>query len=133
MTETVAARAVTVTAVNSTKGYDGTTSSAATPTITAGSLVSGDTAAFTETYDTKNVGTGKTLTVAGSVNDGDGGNNYAVSVVTTTTGQITARLITVTAATSHQGLRRHNLVEGHTDGHLGQPGQGRHDGLHREL
>ena len=61
---------------------------------------SGDTAAFTETFDTRNVGTGKTLTPAGSVNDGNGGNNYAVTFAANTTGQITPLAITVTAATS---------------------------------
>ena len=74
-------RTITVTAATNTKIYDGTTSASNTPTITSGSLVTGDTAAFTETYDTKNVGTGKTLTPAGSVNDGNGGNNYAVTFV----------------------------------------------------
>ena len=69
--------------------YDGTTSATATPTITSGSLVSGDTAAFTESYDTSNAGTGKTLTPAGSVNDGNGGNNYTVTFVNNTTGLIT--------------------------------------------
>ena len=80
--------------------YDGTTAAAATPTITTGSLATGDTANFTETYDTQNVGTGKTLTPAGSVNDGNGGNNYTVTFVTNTTGVITTRAITVTAATN---------------------------------
>ena len=75
----ITARAITVTAADSTKVYDGTTSAAATPTITAGSLAAGDTAAFSETFDTKNAGTGKTLTAAGSVNDGNSGNNYAVT------------------------------------------------------
>jgi hypothetical protein len=95
--ETVAPRPITVTAVSSTKVYDGTTSSTAVPTITGGSLVSGDMAAFTEVYLTKNVGAGQTLTVEGSVNDGYLGNNYQVSVVTAA-GQITPRPITVTAA-----------------------------------
>ena len=68
------------------------------------SLVTGDTAAFTETFDTRNVGTGKTLTPAGSVNDGNGGNNYAVTfVATTATGQITPLAITVAAASSTKG------------------------------
>jgi hypothetical protein len=71
--------AITATATTSTKGYDGTTTATARPTITAGSLVAGDTAAFTETYNTKNAGTGKTLTGAGSVNDGNNGNNYTVT------------------------------------------------------
>jgi hypothetical protein len=98
-TGSIAARAITVTAATSSKLYDGTTSSTATPTIT-GTLASGDTAAFTETFTNKNAGTGKTLTVGGSVNDGDGGNNYAVNVVTNTAGSITARAITVTAAST---------------------------------
>src|SRR6202030_1444965 len=81
----------------------GTTSSSGIPTVTGGTLATGDTAAFTETYDNKNVGTGKTLTATGSVNDGNSGNNYTVSFVTNTTGKITARAITVTAATDTKG------------------------------
>ena len=50
-------RPITVTAATNTKTYDGTTSASNTPTITAGTLATGDTAAFTETYDNKNVGT----------------------------------------------------------------------------
>ena len=91
---------ITVTAATNSKIYDGTTDAAAVPTITSGSLVSGDTANFTESYDTKNVGASKTLTAAGSVNDGNGGNNYAVTFVADTTGVITALPITVTAATN---------------------------------
>ena len=75
----ITAEAITVTAATSTKGYDGTTSSTATPTMTGGSLFSGDTLAFTESFDTRNAGTGKTLTAAGSVNDGNSGHNYTVS------------------------------------------------------
>ena len=60
---------------------------AATPAIACGSLAGGDTAAFSETFDTKNAGTGKTLTAAGSVSDGNGGNNYTVSFVTNATGR----------------------------------------------
>ena len=99
-TANITPRAITVTAATNTKTYDGTTTATAAPTITSGSLVSSDTAAFTETYDTKNVGTGKTLTPAGSVNDGNGGNNYAVTFVPDDTGVITALAITVSAATN---------------------------------
>ncbi|MFZ1934316.1 MAG: YDG domain-containing protein [Thermoguttaceae bacterium] len=101
-TGVITALAITVTAATNSKVYDGTTAAAALPTITSGSLVSGDTAAFTETYDTKNVGTGKTLTPAGSVNDGNGGNNYAVTFVSDDTGVITALAITVTAAANNK-------------------------------
>ncbi len=89
---------LTVTAAANTKTYDGSTSAAATPTITGGSLVGGDTPAFTETYDNKNVGTGKTLTPVGSVNDGNGGANYTVTTVTSTAGVINQATLTITAA-----------------------------------
>ena len=76
MTDTtgvITARAITVTAATDTKGYDATTSSAAIPTITSGTLAGSDTGVFTQTFDTANVGTGKTLTPAGTVSDGNGG------------------------------------------------------------
>ncbi len=96
-TGAITARPITVTAIAATKPYDGTTSSSAVPAITSGSVAAGDTADFTESYDTSNVGTGKTLTPAGSVNDGNGGNNYSVTFVTNSTGVITQRAVTVTA------------------------------------
>ena len=80
-----------MTAAANTKAYDGTTSATAVPAITSrgGSLPSGDTAAFTESYNTPAVGTGKTLTVSGSVNDGNGGADYSVTLVSNTAGAIT--------------------------------------------
>ena len=89
---------LTVTASPNTKPYDGTTSAAAAPTITSGSLAPGDTASFTESYSTQNVGTGLTLTPIGTVSDGNGGKNYDVTFVDNTSGAITAMAITVTAA-----------------------------------
>jgi hypothetical protein len=91
-------RAITVTAATDSKEYDGTNSSSATPTVTAGSLASGDSEAFTQTFDDEKAGTGKTLTPAGSVNDGNSGGNYVVTFVEDTTGEITVRSIEVTAA-----------------------------------
>ena len=94
-------RAITVTAATNTKIYDGTTSAAATPTVTSGAIQAGDTANFTEAYNNKNVGSGnKTLIPSGSVTDGNSGNNYTVTFVNVTTGTITARALTVTAATN---------------------------------
>ena len=93
----ITARAITVTANPSSRVYDGTTSSSTVPSITAGSLAAGDAANFTERFNTKNVGTGLTLTPAGSVNDGNGGDNYNVTFVANTAGVIAAREITVTA------------------------------------
>jgi len=63
-------------------------------------LVGSDTPAFTQTFDTKNVGTGKTLTAAGVANDGNGGNNYAYTFVPDTTGVITAATPTLSVTNS---------------------------------
>ena len=82
-------RAITVTAVASTKIYDGTTSSSGTPTVTSGSIAVGDTGNFTQTFDTPLVGTGKTLTPAGSVSDGNAGNNYQITFAPAALGTIT--------------------------------------------
>ena len=92
----ITARPITVSAVTDSKTYDGTTSSNGVPSITSGNLVGTDAKSFSQSFDTKNVGTGKTLTAAGRVLDGNGGDNYAVTFVTAT-GSITARAITVTA------------------------------------
>ncbi len=93
---TVNPRPITVTAVTDTKVYDGTTDSLETPTITGG-IVPGDTANFTQSFDTKNTGTNKTLSPSGSVSDGNGGANYAVTFQNNTTGEIMAKGISVTA------------------------------------
>src|SRR5438067_6381829 len=54
-----------------------------------------------ETYDTKNVGVGKTLSVSAyTVNDGNSGGNYTVTTVDDTTGVITAKALTITAQTN---------------------------------
>jgi autotransporter-associated beta strand protein len=82
-----------LTAVANTKLYDGTNTAAALPSITAGSVQPGDTTSafsFWETYDNPNVGTGKTLTPAGVVSDGNGGTNYNYTYTPVTTGEIDA-------------------------------------------
>src|SRR5207249_1006504 len=94
-TGVIQARALTVTAQTNTKTYDGTTSAAATPAITSGTLQGTDTANFIETYDNKNVGTSKTLTPSGTVTDGNSGNNYSYTFVTDTTGEIDSKALTI--------------------------------------
>ncbi|MGA2281961.1 MAG: YDG domain-containing protein, partial [Verrucomicrobiota bacterium] len=88
---------ITVTAATNSKPYDGTTNAAAAPTITSGSVQTGDSASFTETYATKTVGTGKTLTPAGIVSDGNSGTNYSYTFVPSANGTITAATLTCTA------------------------------------
>ncbi len=96
---TIDQRPITVTAGTDSKTYDATTVSSVVPTITTGTLAFFDTPSFTQSFDTKNVGTGKTLTPTGLVVDGNGGANYAVTFAPDTTGVISARAITVTAGT----------------------------------
>jgi len=93
---TISKLAITVTAATSTKAYDGTTSSMAVPTITTGSLATGDTVTWTETYDNQNAGSAHVMTPVGTVNDGNGGNNYYVTTITINTGVITQAPASVT-------------------------------------
>jgi hypothetical protein len=89
---------LTITAATNTKIYDGSTSAAASPT-TSGLQVSDSVTGLAETYDTKNVGTGKTLSVSAfTVNDGNNGNNYTVNTVASTAGVISQAFLTITAA-----------------------------------
>ena len=92
-TVTVAPTNLTVTAATNTKPYDGTTSAAAHPTITVGSIQPGDSApVWTETYANQNAGTGKTLTPAALIiTDGNGGANYNYTYAPDFTGVITAQ------------------------------------------
>ena len=93
----------------------------------------GDTAAFSETYDTKNAGTGKTLTAAGSVSDGNSGSNYTVTFVANTTGAITARAITVTAAANTKGYDGTTTAAATPTITAGSLAAARHGGLQRDL
>ena len=97
LSQVVNKRSITVTAQTNSKPYDGNNSAAATPTITSGTLAGSDVANFSETYNNKNVGTGKTLTPAGTVTDGNSGNNYAYTFVINATGAIAAKALTATS------------------------------------
>lgn len=83
-------RPITVVAVADTKVADGTKLSSKIPAIVVGTLAIGDTAAFTQTFDSALVGSNKTITATGVVNDGNGGNNYEVTFVAITNGIIEA-------------------------------------------
>jgi hypothetical protein len=84
---------LTITAVASDKTFDGTTTSTAIPTYSPNPLVgattNGDTfTSLAEVYDTPNAGTGKTLAPSYTISDGNGGNNYSVTPVNSTSGEI---------------------------------------------
>src|SRR5205807_10577645 len=86
---------ITVTAVSDTKIYDGKPSSAGTPT-TSVSVISPDTASFSQIFDSRSAGV-RTLTPSGLVIDGNAGTNYAVTFSSPTSGSITPAPLTLTA------------------------------------
>ncbi len=89
---------LTITAAANTKTYDGNNSASATPTV-SGLQGTDSVTGLVETYDTKNAGNGKTLTVSAyTVNDGNDGNNYSVNTAASTAGVINAASLTITAA-----------------------------------
>ncbi len=92
--------ALTITALTNTKTYNASTNALATPTVAG--LQGADTAtALAEVYASANAGTGKTLSVSAfTINDGNSGNNYAVTTVTSTTGVINKAALTITALTN---------------------------------
>ena len=104
---TVNARPITISTSNVTKTYDGDTTASATATAISGtSLGSGDsfsggTFAFTD----KNAGTGnKTVTVSGvTVNDGNSGANYTITLANNTTSTINKATLTVSGSKVYDG------------------------------
>ena len=93
--------ALTLTAVTNAKTYDATTNAGGTPTV-AGLLGSDTVTGLTESYASKNVGTGLTLSVNSgyTVNDGNSGGNYTVTTATNATGVINKAALTFSAATN---------------------------------
>jgi hypothetical protein len=87
-TANITAKALTITAQSNTKVYDDGVTAAAVPVVSG--LEGDDTVTgLSEIYDTRHVGTGKTLSVdTYTVNDGNGGLNYAVTFIADNTGVI---------------------------------------------
>ena len=105
-TANITAKALTATASASNKVYNG--SSAATVTLSLSGFIGSETVTSTNssTFDNKNVGTGKTVTV-NSITLADGSNgglaaNYSISTGQTTTANITAKALTASASTSNK-------------------------------
>jgi len=91
-------------ATASNRVYDGTTTAAVTSLGTLATVISGDvvtlTGPTTGTFSDKNIGTGKTVTIAGLGLAGADAANYVLSSPTTTaTANITVAPLTVTATT----------------------------------
>ena len=103
-TANITAKPLTATASASNKVYDGLTT--ATTTLTFSGLIGSETLGQTvgSTFNNKNVGTGKTVTVnsialADGTNGGLAG-NYSISPGQTTTANITAKALTVSGLTA---------------------------------
>ncbi len=98
-TATITAKTLAVTTTATDKVYDATT--AATTTLTD-DRVSGDNLTLSKTsstFDTKDVGTGKTVTVSGISKSGTDAGNYVLGNVTaTTTANITQKALAITAS-----------------------------------
>jgi trimeric autotransporter adhesin len=101
-TANITTLAITGSITASNKEYDGTTAaSILTRTLTG--QISGDAVTYTggsATFDTKNVGTGKTVTATGLSLTGSDAGNYTVDPSAITTADITAKALTgsITAA-----------------------------------
>ncbi len=93
----ITARPITVTAQTDTRVYDATTDSSVVPLITSGTLAPDDYEEFSQSFDTADVGTGKTLTAEGVVDDGNDGDNYTVTFEDNFTGEITKKALIITA------------------------------------
>jgi hypothetical protein len=76
-TADITARAVEVTGTSDSKTYDGTTTSSKSPVMTAGPLVAGDSATYTQVFDSKNAGV-RWLIPSIVIADGNNGHNYSV-------------------------------------------------------
>ena len=101
-TADITARALAVGATGQDKEYDGTT--AATVSL-SDDRVAGDaltTAYATASFDNKNVGTGKTVSVTGITIGGADAGNYTFNATTTTTADITPRALAVTASADNK-------------------------------
>ena len=101
-TGNIVAKNLTATASTANKVYDGTTT--ATTTLTFTGLVGTETLGQTvgSTFNNKNVGTGKTVTVNSiTLTDGTGlAANYSISPGQTSTANVTAKALTVSGITA---------------------------------
>ena len=102
-TANITAKPLTVSGITtSNKTYDGnTTVTLNTGGVTYTGLIGGDVfnGTYTGAFSDKNVGTGKTVTFSSSYTGADVG-NYSVTDQTSTTGNITAKALTVSGITA---------------------------------
>lgn len=90
---------VVIRSSNISKTYDGSNNGSGSAVLTGGQLFGSDSlSGGTFTFDNKNVGTGKTVTLSGvTINDGNSGNNYSVSYVANNNNSISKALLLLQA------------------------------------
>ncbi|MFK3889920.1 YDG domain-containing protein, partial [Sphingomonas sp. NPDC079357] len=99
-TGTVTRKALVLSAVQDSKVYDGTVTS--NGRVEADGLVTGDGYVATQVFDGKNVGSRKLQVATWSIGDGNGGNNYTVSLGDPVAGTITARSLRAAAQVNNK-------------------------------
>ena len=103
-TANITAKALTATITAPDKPYDGTTAATVTAAFVPGGVIGTDVvtlAASGAAFDTKAVGTGKTVTANLAISGADAG-NYTVNPTATTTASITAKGLTATASAQNK-------------------------------
>ncbi|MEK9213385.1 YDG domain-containing protein, partial [Sphingomonas sp. 2378] len=100
-TGTITAKALTLNAVADTKVYDATKASAGR--VQSVGLIAGDVVNATQSFDGKNAGS-RLLSVDGgwSIADGNGGNNYVVTIGNTAAGTISQKRLQTGATVSNK-------------------------------
>jgi hypothetical protein len=99
----ITAKQVTGHFTSADKTYDGSTDASATNRSVTGTIT-GETVTLvsgTAAFDTKDVGTGKTVTLTGASLGGADASNYSLASPTVTTATIIAKGLTVTGAVAH--------------------------------
>ena len=104
-TANITAKTLAVSGITSSdKDHDGSTSATlVTSNILYTGLVNGDsfTGSYTGTFDNKNVGTGKTVTISSSYS-GDDASNYSITNQSSTTAAIIKKALTASASASNK-------------------------------
>ena len=95
----ISAAPLTLSTGDVSKVYDGSLAANGTPVVAGGTLYGDTLSGGTYAYLDKNVGSGKSVSASGiTVNDGNGGSNYAVSYVNNTGSVITPAPLTLSSA-----------------------------------
>ena len=103
LTASVAQLPLAVAAVTATKTYDGTTTAAGTPTLDPALAAGDSTTVLSQSFESATAGmANKVIIPSITINDGNSGDNYAVTLVDFTTGTINKAAATVTLGSLSQ-------------------------------